>query len=481
MKMKRFFCSWFVIFSLLFSSTFSLQAISCESCTSNCCSRENRGRCVGFSIGGALLGGGAVALGLCFGIEGFCFAPKDQSPSPSPQLRFAPSPEQTTAPSPAPSSHEIPPHCQNKDPDETHARTVLTMDGDFSDLYFLKNALEENNLTATLFIDPMSVEEGPFNWTEIKELKKFSNISIGTLGFQHRSLSNLTEEEIEFFLNQSQRAFASRGIRSEHFSFSNENISAQALSLTSRQYRSASVSRKLLRNSSGINPWPYNPVLLDRFPISNLTKIEDIQALLQRNLEQQNLLILHFGELSPKGLTAPILKELLCSNVSIVSLERALERSKENLLTNGEFDESLNGTWALKAPDYIKQDTSNKGRFPEAKNSLSLTGNALEGHVESEKMNVSSRKSYMASFYVDASRFKGDLYFYVNEYSDKCRWISGIFLGEISSHNKTVTTFSMNYTPSSTRVKQTSLSFFTTAKSFGRVIIDDGEFLENPL
>lgn len=508
MKIKSLFFSWLLVFSLTFSSTVTLQADPpqcCQSQNSEEKTTKQKCCCAVAVLGVVIFVGGGIAFGTtCWGFN-LCFS--DDSPSPSPYLRFTPSPAPSPisnstsnpivnltteallplAPSPSPFFDYIPPRCNESSSEKSYARVALTIDGASQSFFYFLRILQANNLTATLFVNPENIgQEGYLSLEELKELANSSKIEVGTLA---SNASNFPES-----LEKSKEAFATWELVSEHFASTTTNDTTKALSLTSRRFRSSSASHRPLRNSSShpLNQWPYNDLSLVRYPVTNDTRVEDVRTLREEAQKQNALLILAFNQFTPNSFSnnPPVvtreflegaIEELICSRVSLGNLGEALTRQSPNLLTDGDFDEApQNSSWLIKDPTHIVRNPEEKGRFPGTHYSLELKGNSRESSLESEQVNVTFGQNYTTSFFVDGSNYTGKVFVTVNEFSNECDWVSASYLGEVDSNEDLITIFSKNYTPTSPEVKKISLSIVTEAKTEGSVIVDRVEFMETP-
>ncbi|MFN7088735.1 MAG: hypothetical protein ACK4NX_02900, partial [Candidatus Paceibacteria bacterium] len=120
-------------------------------------------------------------------------------------------------------------------------------------------------------------------------------------------------------------------------------------------------------------------------------------------------------------------------------------------------------------------NTSNNGSYPYPKTSIRMSGSSKASHLFSPKVKVETGAIYGLRSYLDTRGLsRGEVGYYIDEYDEAGNWISGKWLGAVTSKN--VIDESYRYTPTSSSVKAASVQVYLTARASGYVYIDNVEF-----
>lgn len=136
-----------------------------------------------------------------------------------------------------------------------------------------------------------------------------------------------------------------------------------------------------------------------------------------------------------------------------------------NLITNSTFDTGITGGWTTDNSAAITADSANNGSPANPVNSVKMVSpTTSNAHLFSQKVGVTSLKSYTISSYLDLRQItSGSVGYYVDEYNASGAWISGQYLASKSAVSKS--TVALTYTPSSTAVASASLQVIDTANA----------------
>lgn len=148
-----------------------------------------------------------------------------------------------------------------------------------------------------------------------------------------------------------------------------------------------------------------------------------------------------------------------------------------NLLTNGTFSNGMAG-WSTNAPSTITLDTANNGAGAEKTNAVKLT-NSVAGntYLFSEKVAVTSTKSYTIQMNLKMVSYAQDIGFYIDEYDAAGNWISGKYV--FTKRDAATGYISFSYTPTSANVASASLQVIMVSGTGTTVYLDDVSWVQN--
>ncbi len=133
-----------------------------------------------------------------------------------------------------------------------------------------------------------------------------------------------------------------------------------------------------------------------------------------------------------------------------------------NLLTNGNFEAGFTG-WRTDASTNIRLDSASNGSPANPLNSAFLSSTTNNAHLFSSIVNVENKAYTLSSYLNIKQRTSGEIGYYIDEYDANGNWISGQWKKAVTTLG--VSNVSINYTPSSTNVKKSSVQVIVTANS----------------
>jgi len=133
-----------------------------------------------------------------------------------------------------------------------------------------------------------------------------------------------------------------------------------------------------------------------------------------------------------------------------------------NLISNGEFNLLDEDGWAT---NWIRQTAD----FSISGGMIKLEGQS-KTHLFSEIVNIEAQKKYRWSSYIDALSVGSEFGFYIDEYDESGKWISGQWKGMINKNSTGNLDFS--YTPSSSKVSKIRLQYYYTGGEYSLIYID---------
>jgi peptidoglycan/xylan/chitin deacetylase (PgdA/CDA1 family) len=152
--------------------------------------------------------------------------------------------------------------------------------------------------------------------------------------------------------------------------------------------------------------------------------------------------------------------------------------SQTNLVSNGTFNAGIASDWATDAPNTIKADAGNNGSPANPVNSVAMTATAVNTHLFSPKVSVSSANNYNVNAYLNLKAITAnEVGFYVDEYDANGNWMSGRYIPGVRSVG--AGNFGFVYTPSSLNVKSASLQVIVTGSSNASAYFDDVKWYQS--
>lgn len=149
----------------------------------------------------------------------------------------------------------------------------------------------------------------------------------------------------------------------------------------------------------------------------------------------------------------------------------------ENLVVNPSFEEEDGSgwvtSWVRQTAGYLlnKLSLGNDGS-----NSVELNTNERT-HLFSETINIDNSSSYIWETYVRVEELGSEFGFYIDEYDSNGNWASGQWKGMVNSNQDGIV--SINYNPTSSRVSQIGLQYYSVGGSPSLIYLDSVKLLVN--
>ena len=351
----------------------------------------------------------------------------------------------------------IPQNCSRPAATSYGPKIAIRWDDGHESLYpFVMNLFALNNLPAMSLIVTNKVGEPDYlTWQHLSEMKS-KGWEIGSHSETHANLTAVSDDQLLEELRGSKKTLEDHGYRVSSFAwpFGAKNSKTKALANTLYKY-------EMEFPGYGYNLPAYNDAGLSALSIEYNTSLGEIVDKVEaiKNKSALGILTLHNvlkndEEAYRWGVTQSFLINLIdylaCAGVPIINLEDMSALPRTDLITNGDFSESLNVGWQ-NTSDFISIDNNTNGKAPESQYSVRLTGSPDDlTELISNSFEIDTNSSYQLGAFVNTINLTGDLNFYINEYNEHGDWVSGIFLGSVGANQ--VTVFRGNYNPSSSIV-----------------------------
>lgn len=97
-----------------------------------------------------------------------------------------------------------------------------------------------------------------------------------------------------------------------------------------------------------------------------------------------------------------------------------------NLLVNANFDNGIANGWTTDNPDHVFFDNNGNGAKPTVQTSIKLLATSEDVHLFSPQVHIDSAKTYEIESYINVKQItSGAFAYYIDEYNNKGKWISG--------------------------------------------------------
>ncbi|NTV31335.1 polysaccharide deacetylase family protein [candidate division WWE3 bacterium] len=141
-----------------------------------------------------------------------------------------------------------------------------------------------------------------------------------------------------------------------------------------------------------------------------------------------------------------------------------------NLVTNPSFEVVNQGFATSWTKDSTACSVDSTSHGNDGTNSIKITTATKASHLFSSVIAVDPAVKYQWSYYVNAVTRNGEIGFYIDEYSSGGVWISGQWKGQLTTAQKGE--YVINYTPTSSNVKQIRLQFYIQPQVNSEVYFD---------
>lgn len=354
----------------------------------------------------------------------------------------------------------------------------LTFDDGYASVY--NNALpilSSKGIKATAFITTGFMEtENHLTWEQLHELADDYGWEVGGHTLTHAELPLLKAADVRKEINDSLNLLRSKGFNVTSFASPygayDNNILAEIL-------QSYNVHRGFWdRDDSNSVPCDRSVIMVQS--VENTTTANQVAAWITKALAEKKWLVLVFHDIVPQysdntytntiSDLEEIAKIIKTSGIKVVTLDYNLDSEKDNLIANGTFSNAFSG-WSTDRKNKVAVNKTNMGSFPYPKESIHMQGFNEAIHLFSDKIEVNAEKYLFEAFVNTISLKSGEVGFYIDEYDVDGNWISGQWLGMVSP--KQVRIFTCMYEPTSSSVKTISVQTYLTAKSNGKVYLDN--------
>lgn len=325
---------------------------------------------------------------------------------------------------------------------------------------------------------PANQRASYMTWDQIATLKNDYKWEIGSHTVTHPSLSSLSQAKQDEELAGSKQALADHGIDATSFASPYGDYNQRTIALSAKYYQS---HRGFW--DKGTNPWPYNEYLLTVQQIQVNVSVVRAKALIDNAIKQKRWLVFVFHDIKDDPSMNPDDFEYATSSldqiaayahkqkVDATTISQGSVESNVNLLPNGSFESGLNEGWSTDTPRYVTIDKDNNGSYPQDHNSILLTAGPGSSHLFSPTLGVNPNSTYMIKSFLNVTTIaSGSINYYIDEYDDHGKWISG------QQQKAETTAFAENmnfpYHPSSKRVAKARLQLYLSPGSGIRAYVD---------
>jgi peptidoglycan/xylan/chitin deacetylase (PgdA/CDA1 family) len=321
-------------------------------------------------------------------------------------------------------------------------------------------------------------------WSQIRQLQNNHGWEIGAHTVSHGAMSEMTSSKVESELRNSKQEFESRGINVKQFASPFGDYTYSNLAQVAKYYQSHRGFWDVNRNE-----FPYNDSILRVKQMHGGVSVEETKAAIDEAIVNKDWLILVFhrvrgnsslnpGDYEYRTAKLDQIAEYIKAKqnegmIRSVKVSQGLVVPERNILPNQTFVNGISSGWTTDNPNAVFRDTSTKGVFPEAVNSVRFNGSGA-GHLFSPKIPVTSGSTYAFKAFINTlGRTGGEFGFFIDEYDENGNWISGKYH---PVDNRVVSYFFTNYTPSSSDVRSVRLQTFFSNNPSGNVYVDNYQF-----
>lgn len=343
-------------------------------------------------------------------------------------------------------------------------------------------ALAEYGMTGTEYVATGDVgKPGFMNWSQIAQLHNQYGWEIGSHTVTHPELTTVNATRLENELASSKAMLQSKGFNPTAFATPYGDYNEQVLAAIARHYG----THRPFHDTDGTNPWPYNESLLQVKQVQAGVSVAQVKTYINEAKQKNLWLVLVFHEIADNASSDPdeyqyrtadlreIAAYVKAQNMPAVNISKGTVTSTVNMLTNPGFDQGITAGWSTDNANQVRKNTARKGSFPSATNSIELTAASNKDvHLFSPKVDVVASNTYLLKSFLNVeTRVSGEVTYYIDEYDQNERWISGQYKkGERSVF---VENLNFTYKPSSSSVKKASLQIGVSANSGIRAYVDN--------
>lgn len=342
--------------------------------------------------------------------------------------------------------------------------------------------LNRYNLTATTYVTTDYIGQPDFmTWEEVRRMQNNYQWEIGSHTVSHPELPLLTDSQIAYELRESKVILDRNGLQVSSFASPFGAYDNRVVTEAMKHYR----SHRGFWDRDGLNAYPYNRQVIQVQSIEDSTSVEQvIQWVNQAKSENKWLvLVLHEVQRShdPNYAYTTTIRDLdriaryiAASGLKVATMSQALERTHQNLLPLGGFDQGLTKGWSTDSATQVTQTSDGQGAFPTSQTAVKMRGGDTAAHLFSPHVPAVFGSTYLFEGVVNASLLTtGEAGIYIDEFDTVGNWVSGQWKGMTPVGQSKL--FSISYQPTSSDVASFSIQTYLSAGSVGEVNVDQYE------
>lgn len=356
-------------------------------------------------------------------------------------------------------------------------------DGYLSALQKAAPVLAEYGMTGTEYIITGNIgKTGYLQWPQVTQLQQQYGWEIGSHTVSHPELSVVDAAKLERELLHSKTVLESKGFTPTSFASPYGDYTNITLAAIARHY----AIHRPFWDTEGTNVWPYNDYLLQVKQVQAGIPIEQVQAYIDQAKKKNLWLVLVFHNITDLPSATPedyeysttelrqIAAYVKARHIPVVKMSEGIVTSSVNALPNPTFNQGISDGWSTDNAAYVQKNSASKGSYPNPQQAIEFNvpeaGNGA--HLFSPRVDVVAGVTYMIKSFLNVEKItSGEVTFYIDEYDQAGKWISGQYkMGERTAF---VENINFAYRPSSLKVKQASLQIGVSGGSGVKAYVDN--------
>lgn len=314
-------------------------------------------------------------------------------------------------------------------------------------------------------------EDWIVTWPQLLEFKE-AGWEIGSHTMTHANLTTISDAQIDYELEESQRILAEHSIIAKTLVFPYNAYNARVLDYTTRYYENS-------RTIGGFNGFDCNRYLIVCKDLSATTKPEEAIAWINEAIQKKMWLVLMMHEIvtGPPGdyqYNVADLEEIVAyvaaHNIPAPTMQEAMARRQAalgpNLIENPNLENLDPSGWAIDwSRNHVTQisiEPTTVARVFSSKNRLKIVGSSQKNIARTNIIKLPGNKHhFFFSFFTEVMTTGQNpgAEIYLSEFDNNDQWLGGQWLGGFYED-----TFGMPgylYQPSSQQVRKVMIEFYT--------------------